>query len=247
MRVRCCGWTPVTTSRRARDACAAAGADRDGARPHHRGCRAARCRPEHPRGRGDRVRRDRRRPAIWSRSTSPGSTAGCCWSATSTRTARRSRRAAAAARGRRPSSGSTGTTSSSSTRCPVTTKSGGSQKSWKRSNIRIVEPVMNRPVRDRGRRGPDRHWRARPVVHLRRRPDACLARPDPVATDPRPPPAILLGRRNSDGGYAWSRGMPSDAWATFYCRRPRDLSRRVPHSTRPQVGSPRPGPARRSR
>ncbi|MFC4628730.1 prenyltransferase/squalene oxidase repeat-containing protein [Promicromonospora alba] len=27
----------------------------------------------------------------------------------------------------------------------------------------------------------------------------------------------LLSHRNSDGGYAWSRGMPSDAWATFYC------------------------------
>ncbi|QUQ68840.1 prenyltransferase/squalene oxidase repeat-containing protein [Kutzneria sp. CA-103260] len=27
----------------------------------------------------------------------------------------------------------------------------------------------------------------------------------------------LAGRRNADGGYAWTRGMPSDAWATFYC------------------------------
>ncbi|GAB3227409.1 hypothetical protein GCM10027447_18490 [Glycomyces halotolerans] len=27
----------------------------------------------------------------------------------------------------------------------------------------------------------------------------------------------LLAHRNSDGGYAWSKGMPSDAWATFYC------------------------------
>lgn len=27
----------------------------------------------------------------------------------------------------------------------------------------------------------------------------------------------VIGRRNADGGYAWSRGMPSDAWATFYC------------------------------
>lgn len=27
----------------------------------------------------------------------------------------------------------------------------------------------------------------------------------------------LRSRRNSDGGYAWSAGMPSDAWATFYC------------------------------
>ena len=24
-------------------------------------------------------------------------------------------------------------------------------------------------------------------------------------------------RLNRDGGYAWSKGMPSDAWATFYC------------------------------
>lgn len=27
----------------------------------------------------------------------------------------------------------------------------------------------------------------------------------------------LRARRNSDGGYAWTRGMASDAWATFYC------------------------------
>ncbi|GLF97026.1 prenyltransferase/squalene oxidase repeat-containing protein [Streptomyces yaizuensis] len=27
----------------------------------------------------------------------------------------------------------------------------------------------------------------------------------------------LTARRNADGGYAWSRGMASDAWATFYC------------------------------
>lgn len=27
----------------------------------------------------------------------------------------------------------------------------------------------------------------------------------------------LLTHRNGDGGYAWSRGMASDAWATFYC------------------------------
>lgn len=29
--------------------------------------------------------------------------------------------------------------------------------------------------------------------------------------------AYVAGRRNADGGYAWSRGMLSDAWATFYC------------------------------
>ncbi|NHD19423.1 MULTISPECIES: prenyltransferase/squalene oxidase repeat-containing protein [unclassified Actinopolyspora] len=27
----------------------------------------------------------------------------------------------------------------------------------------------------------------------------------------------LASRQNGDGGYAWSRGMASDAWATFYC------------------------------
>ncbi|WP_312389060.1 prenyltransferase/squalene oxidase repeat-containing protein [Pseudomonas sp.] len=29
--------------------------------------------------------------------------------------------------------------------------------------------------------------------------------------------AYIQSRRNRDGGYAWSKGMPSDAWATFYC------------------------------
>ena len=29
--------------------------------------------------------------------------------------------------------------------------------------------------------------------------------------------ALIRNRRNADGGYAWSRGMTSDAWATFYC------------------------------
>ncbi|HDS1743855.1 MULTISPECIES: prenyltransferase/squalene oxidase repeat-containing protein [Pseudomonas] len=29
--------------------------------------------------------------------------------------------------------------------------------------------------------------------------------------------AYILSRRNRDGGFAWSKGMPSDAWATFYC------------------------------
>ncbi|MCX3288113.1 terpene cyclase/mutase family protein [Streptomyces sp. NEAU-H22] len=41
--------------------------------------------------------------------------------------------------------------------------------------------------------------------------------------------AYLTGRRNADGGYAWSRGMLSDAWATFYCTQGlRDLDRPVP-------------------
>lgn len=29
--------------------------------------------------------------------------------------------------------------------------------------------------------------------------------------------AFVRGRRNADAGYAWSKGMMSDAWATFYC------------------------------
>ena len=28
---------------------------------------------------------------------------------------------------------------------------------------------------------------------------------------------FLKSRQNSDGGYAWSAGMSSDAWATYYC------------------------------
>ncbi|GGK73797.1 prenyltransferase/squalene oxidase repeat-containing protein [Mangrovihabitans endophyticus] len=43
-----------------------------------------------------------------------------------------------------------------------------------------------------------------------------LNRLDAVA-DPDGTAAYLAGRRNGDGGYAWSRGMLSDAWATFYC------------------------------
>ncbi|QPP07358.1 prenyltransferase [Streptomyces bathyalis] len=39
----------------------------------------------------------------------------------------------------------------------------------------------------------------------------------------------LRSRRNSDGGYAWSAGMPSDAWATFYCTQAlADLGRPLP-------------------
>jgi len=45
---------------------------------------------------------------------------------------------------------------------------------------------------------------------------AWLGRPDAV-TDPVGTANFLLGRANGDGGYAWTRGMPSDAWATFYC------------------------------
>ncbi|KNB50247.1 prenyltransferase/squalene oxidase repeat-containing protein [Streptomyces caatingaensis] len=48
-----------------------------------------------------------------------------------------------------------------------------------------------------------------------------LAEPDLTA-------AYLAGRRNADGGYAWSRGMLSDAWATFYCTQAlRDMGRPV--------------------
>lgn len=40
--------------------------------------------------------------------------------------------------------------------------------------------------------------------------------------------AYLASRRNADGGYAWSRGMPSDAWATFYSTQAlRDLGQPV--------------------
>lgn len=40
-------------------------------------------------------------------------------------------------------------------------------------------------------------------------------------TDRVPSPESTLGylasRRNADGGYAWTRGMASDSWATYYC------------------------------
>lgn len=57
---------------------------------------------------------------------------------------------------------------------------------------------------------------------------AWLERTDSV-TDPDGTAAYLTGRRNADGGYAWSRGMLSDAWATFYCTQGLgDLGRPVP-------------------
>jgi len=44
--------------------------------------------------------------------------------------------------------------------------------------------------------------------------------------DPAGTARYLASRRNGDGGYAWSRGMASDAWATFYCTQGlRDLQR----------------------
>jgi prenyltransferase beta subunit len=42
--------------------------------------------------------------------------------------------------------------------------------------------------------------------------DAAGAVPDACGTAD-----YLASRRNADGGYAWSRGMASDAWATYYC------------------------------
>lgn len=42
-----------------------------------------------------------------------------------------------------------------------------------------------------------------------------LGRVDRV-TRPEETATYLSGRRNADGGFAWSRGMQSDAWATFY-------------------------------
>jgi prenyltransferase beta subunit len=45
---------------------------------------------------------------------------------------------------------------------------------------------------------------------------AWLGRTDEAA-DAEATARYLRSRRNSDGGYAWSVGMPSDAWATFYC------------------------------
>jgi prenyltransferase beta subunit len=57
---------------------------------------------------------------------------------------------------------------------------------------------------------------------------AWLDRTGTVA-DPDGTAAYLTGRRNADGGYAWSRGMLSDAWATFYCTQAlRDMGRPVP-------------------
>jgi prenyltransferase beta subunit len=45
--------------------------------------------------------------------------------------------------------------------------------------------------------------------------------------------AYLVGRQNADGGYAWSKGMPSDAWATYYCLQAiSDLGGVAPHQGR---------------
>ncbi|MFC9222461.1 prenyltransferase/squalene oxidase repeat-containing protein [Streptomyces hygroscopicus] len=58
---------------------------------------------------------------------------------------------------------------------------------------------------------------------------AWLGRTDEM-TGPRETAAYLAGHRNADGGYAWSRGMLSDAWATFYCTQGlRDMGRQVSH------------------
>jgi prenyltransferase beta subunit len=45
---------------------------------------------------------------------------------------------------------------------------------------------------------------------------AWLDRLDAVAS-PELTSRYLISRRSADGGYAWSSGMPSDAWATYYC------------------------------
>ncbi|MFC5241930.1 prenyltransferase/squalene oxidase repeat-containing protein [Streptomyces atrovirens] len=45
---------------------------------------------------------------------------------------------------------------------------------------------------------------------------AWLGRPDGFV-DAERTARYLASRRNGDGGYAWSRGMASDAWATYYC------------------------------
>jgi hypothetical protein len=57
---------------------------------------------------------------------------------------------------------------------------------------------------------------------------AWLGRTDEAA-DAEATARYLRSRRNSDGGYAWSVGMPSDAWATFYCTQAlTDLGRELP-------------------
>ncbi|MFI1016619.1 prenyltransferase/squalene oxidase repeat-containing protein [Streptomyces sp. NPDC020965] len=59
-----------------------------------------------------------------------------------------------------------------------------------------------------------------------------LGRTDRV-TAPDETAGYLLSRRNHDGGYAWSAGMTSDAWATFYCTEAlRDLDRPLPRPER---------------
>ncbi len=45
---------------------------------------------------------------------------------------------------------------------------------------------------------------------------AWLARTDRIPAAARTA-EYVLGCRNTDGGFAWSKGMLSDAWATFYC------------------------------
>ncbi|MEV0328171.1 prenyltransferase/squalene oxidase repeat-containing protein [Micromonospora echinospora] len=61
---------------------------------------------------------------------------------------------------------------------------------------------------------------------------AWLGRTDAVA-DRAGVRACLTGRRNADGGYAWSRGMASDAWATYYCTQAlAELGEAVPQADR---------------
>ncbi|MGW5847600.1 prenyltransferase/squalene oxidase repeat-containing protein [Streptomyces sp. NPDC055254] len=61
---------------------------------------------------------------------------------------------------------------------------------------------------------------------------AWLDRADTAAA-PADTAGYLLSRRNQDGGYAWSAGMASDAWATFYCTQAlRDLGHPLPRPER---------------
>ncbi|MFI9511225.1 prenyltransferase/squalene oxidase repeat-containing protein [Nocardia sp. NPDC052566] len=57
---------------------------------------------------------------------------------------------------------------------------------------------------------------------------AWLGRVQGIANQPGTA-SYLIGRANSDGGYAWTKGMPSDAWATFYCTQAlKDLGHQIP-------------------
>ncbi|WP_426361964.1 prenyltransferase/squalene oxidase repeat-containing protein [Streptomyces sp. E-08] len=47
--------------------------------------------------------------------------------------------------------------------------------------------------------------------------------------DPEATARFLLSCRNTDGGFAWQKGLPSDVWATYYCTQAlKDLGREIP-------------------